>query len=138
MHYCPSKHHSTRSACVNASNCARCQANHSTGWDLNHNQELKWLHFVPFMLLIKGDTVEHDKHTVEHDKHTVHYGARTRGVKCLCRCCSCPSDRTDEAAIVDWILVVELQIMFEAWLTQPKMEVNAVVRPRQRSGNYSY
>ena len=58
-------------------------------WDLNHNQELRRLHFVPFMLLIKGDTVE-------HDKHTGHYGARTRGVKCLCRYCTCPSDKTDD------------------------------------------
>lgn len=58
-------------------------------WDINHNQELRQLHFVPFMLLIKGDTVE-------HDKHTGHYGARTRGVKCLCRYCTCPSDKTDD------------------------------------------
>ena len=46
-------------------------------WDFNHNGELRRVTLVPFMLLIKGDAVE-------HDKHTGHCGARTQGVKCLC------------------------------------------------------
>jgi len=71
-------------------------------WDLNHNEELKRLHFVPFMLLIKGDTVE-------HDKHTGHYGARTKGVKNLCRYCTCPADKTDDP-FADYPLKTEEQI----------------------------
>lgn len=47
------------------------------------------LHYVPFLLFMKGDTVE-------HDKMTGHYGARNKGVKCLCRYCTCPADQTDE------------------------------------------
>ena len=41
------------------------------------------------MLFLKGDTVE-------HDKHTGHFGSRTKGVKNLCRYCVCPSSQIDE------------------------------------------
>ncbi len=58
-------------------------------WDLNHNGELRHIHFVPFMMLIKGDTVEHGKHCGQ-------YGARNRGIKCLCRYCVCPADTADD------------------------------------------
>ena len=58
-------------------------------WDLFHNNEIHRLHFVPFMLFLKGDTVE-------HDKHCGHYGSRTRGVACLCRYCVCPMADTDQ------------------------------------------
>ena len=58
-------------------------------WDQFHNSEVRKLHFVPFILFIKGDTVE-------HDKHTGHYGSRNKGIKNLCRYCVCPNDQTDE------------------------------------------
>lgn len=58
-------------------------------WDLYYKGEVKQLHFLPFIMFIKGDTVE-------HDKHTGHYGARNKGVKNLCRYCVCPTEETDE------------------------------------------
>ena len=58
-------------------------------WDFLHNNEVQRLFFVPFMLFLKGDTVE-------HDKHCGHYGARNRGVACLCRYCVCPMADTDD------------------------------------------
>ena len=58
-------------------------------WDLYHNGEVKRLYFVPFLLFLKGDTVE-------HDKHCGHYASRTKGVRCLCRYCTCPSKQTDQ------------------------------------------
>lgn len=58
-------------------------------WDFYHNSEIQRLFFVPFLLFLKGDTVE-------HDKHCGHYGARNRGVACLCRYCVCPTADTDE------------------------------------------
>jgi hypothetical protein len=57
-------------------------------WDFYHDGEQRRLEFIPFVLLLKGDTVE-------HDKHTGHYGARNEGVKSLCRYCVCPNDQTD-------------------------------------------
>ena len=33
---------------------------------------------------------------MEHDKHCGKYGARSNGVKNLCRYCDCPQDETDE------------------------------------------
>lgn len=57
-------------------------------WDFYHNGERRRLEFIPFMLFMKGDTVE-------HDKHTGHYGARNEGVKSLCRYCVCPNEETD-------------------------------------------
>ena len=36
----------------------------------------------------------------------------------------------DEEAIGDWIMVVELQLLFEAWLKQKSMKVNTVMRLR--------
>jgi len=58
-------------------------------WDFNHNGQVRRVFLVPFMLLIKGDTVE-------HDKHTGHYGSRTQGIKCLCRYCNCPAMNMDD------------------------------------------
>lgn len=57
-------------------------------WDYYDNGTVRRLQFIPFMLFVKGDTVE-------HDKHTGHYGARNRGIQCLCRYCDCPAAETD-------------------------------------------
>lgn len=59
-------------------------------WDLYHHAsgETRKLFFVPFLLFVKGDTAE-------HDKLCGRYGPRTRGIKCLCRYCVCPTDESD-------------------------------------------
>ena len=57
-------------------------------WDYYDNGFIRRLQFIPFIIFIKGDTVE-------HDKHTGHYGARNKGVQCLCRYCVCPAAETD-------------------------------------------
>jgi hypothetical protein len=57
-------------------------------WGFYHDGEQRRLEFIPFMLFLKGDTVE-------HEKHTGHYGARNEGVKSLCRYCVCPNDQTN-------------------------------------------
>ena len=57
-------------------------------WDYCDNGFIRRLQFMPFILFIKGDTVE-------HDKHTGHYTARNKGVQCLCRYCDCPAAETD-------------------------------------------
>ena len=58
-------------------------------WDL-HYKGKKWLLcFIPFIMFVKGDGVEHDKHCGK-------YGSRTEGVKQLCRYCCCPNEETDD------------------------------------------
>ena len=58
-------------------------------WDL-YRRGVKWLLcLVPFIIFIKGDGVEHDKHCGK-------CGSRTEGVKHLCRYCCCPNDETDD------------------------------------------
>jgi hypothetical protein len=57
-------------------------------WDFYLNGDRKRAESIPFMLFLKGDTVE-------HDKHTGHYGAHNLGVKSLCRYCVCPNEETD-------------------------------------------
>lgn len=58
-------------------------------WDLPVNGIIHEVQFIPFVMFIKGDTVEHDKHCGS-------YNSRTKGVANLCRSCCCPTDRTDE------------------------------------------
>lgn len=57
-------------------------------WDFFHRGSVKRVQLIPFLLFIKGDTVE-------HDKFTGRYGARNKGVKSLCRYCTCPTDQVD-------------------------------------------
>ena len=47
------------------------------------------LQLIPYVLFIKGDSVEQDKHCGK-------YGSRGKGVKSLCRHCLCPADKSDE------------------------------------------
>jgi hypothetical protein len=58
-------------------------------WDHCHNGETVRLFYVPFIMFIKGDTVE-------HDKLCGHYGTKTGNVKQLCRYCVCPNQNTDD------------------------------------------
>jgi len=58
-------------------------------WDLRYNDSTHRVHFIPFVLFIKGDTVEHDKHCGS-------YTSRTKHVQQLCRYCCCPSIDTDD------------------------------------------
>lgn len=58
-------------------------------WDLRYRGETHQVVFVPFVMFIKGDSVEHDKHCGS-------YTSRTQAVKHLCRYCCCPNELTDE------------------------------------------
>ena len=57
-------------------------------WDLHYKGRMWLLCLIPFIIFIKGDGVEHDKHCGK-------YGSRTEGVKQLCRYCCCPNAETD-------------------------------------------
>jgi hypothetical protein len=46
------------------------------------------MHMIPFVMFIKGDTVEHDKHSSK-------YSSCRKGVKCLCRYCVLPTTQSD-------------------------------------------
>lgn len=61
-------------------------------WDLNYKGKVHKVHFVFYVSVIKGDTVEHDKHCGS-------YNSRGKGVKQLCRYCTCPNEETDEAYV---------------------------------------
>ena len=58
-------------------------------WDLHYNDSTHRVQFIPFVLFIKGDTVEHDKHCGS-------YTNRTKYVQQLCCYCCCPNINTDE------------------------------------------
>lgn len=59
-------------------------------WDMIYEGEIFEFLFLPFVIYIKGDTVEHDKHCAS-------YNSRTKGVAQLCRYCCCPTDKSDVA-----------------------------------------
>ena len=58
-------------------------------WNFHYKGENRLLHFVPFVMFVKGDSVELDKHCGS-------YTIRTRNVAQLCRYCTCPMEKTDE------------------------------------------
>lgn len=57
-------------------------------WDLRYKGKTYEVVFIPFVMFVKGDSVEHDKHCGK-------YNARGEGVKQLCRYCQCPNEDTD-------------------------------------------
>ena len=57
-------------------------------WDFPQRGELKKLWLVPFVLFVKADSVEADKFCGT-------YGAKTKGVQCYCRVCTCPAKDSD-------------------------------------------
>ena len=59
-------------------------------WDLRYKGKDHYLQLIPFVLFVKGDGVEHDKHCGK-------YGSRTKGVAQLCRHCCCPTELTDRS-----------------------------------------
>jgi len=59
-------------------------------WDLHYDGQVRKVHFIPFIMFVKGDTQEHDKHCGK-------YLSRTKKVKNLCRYCCVPNEKTDEA-----------------------------------------
>lgn len=59
-------------------------------WDIFYEGEMIQYLFLPFVINIKGDTVEHDKHCAS-------YNSRTKGVAQLCRYCCCPTNLSDVA-----------------------------------------
>lgn len=58
-------------------------------WNLYYLKKIIEIHFIPFVLLIKGDGKEHDKHCGK-------YGSSTKNVQCLCRYCCIPNAETDQ------------------------------------------
>ena len=59
-------------------------------WDLEYKGKIYPLQLIPFMMNVKGDTVEADKHCGS-------YGSRGKGVSQLCRYCCCPAPFSDHA-----------------------------------------
>ena len=59
------------------------------GWDLRYYGKTYQVEFVPFVMFIKGDSVEHDKHCGS-------FTSRTQAIQQLCRYCCCPNEFTDE------------------------------------------
>ena len=58
-------------------------------WDLWFEGRLWYLLLIPYIVLVKGDGVEQEKHCAK-------YGSRNGKVKCLCRHCCCPTEETDQ------------------------------------------
>jgi len=59
-------------------------------WKLRYKGESHDVHFIPFVIFVKGDSQEHDKHCGQ-------YTVKTSTIAQLCRYCTCPCDETDEA-----------------------------------------
>ena len=59
-------------------------------WDLNYKGKVYQLQFLPFVIFVKADTVE-------ADKHCGRYGSYNEGVGCLCRMCECRTEDADKA-----------------------------------------
>ena len=58
-------------------------------WNLRYRGRHYLVEFVPFILFVKGDTQEHDKHCGK-------YTSRGKNVQNLCRYCCVPNDDTDD------------------------------------------
>ena len=49
-------------------------------WDIHYKGTTRRYRFIPYVMMIKGDSVE-------HDKHCGHYSARTKNIREVCRYC---------------------------------------------------
>ena len=58
-------------------------------WRLRYRGQTHDVHFIPFIMFVKGDAVE-------LDKHCGHYTSRTEKIKQLCRYCTVPNEKTDD------------------------------------------
>jgi hypothetical protein len=58
-------------------------------WVLPYKGKLHEVELVFFVMFVKGDTVE-------HDKHCGHFGSQTGKIKQLCRVCFCKNEDTDK------------------------------------------
>jgi len=56
-------------------------------WNLRYGGKNQVVEFIPFVMFVKGDTQEHDKHCGS-------YTSRTQHVAQLCRYCCCPTNQT--------------------------------------------
>jgi len=65
------------------------EVEHGVTWNLRYRGSTYPVIFKPFILFVKGDGKE-------HDKHCGHYGPKSRHIQQLCRTCSCPTDDTDD------------------------------------------
>ena len=61
-------------------------------WRLPYKGKVREMELIPFVMFVKGDTAEHDKHCGS-------YGVRTGGVQQLCRYCCTKTEDTDKAYI---------------------------------------
>ena len=59
-------------------------------WNLCVKGNMYSVTFKPFIMFVKGDSVE-------HDKHCGHYTSKTQGVQSLCRYCTCKTEDIDDA-----------------------------------------
>jgi len=58
-------------------------------WKLSYKGNVYAVEFVPFIMFVKGDTQEHDKHCGK-------YTSRGKNVQNLCRYCCVPNEETDD------------------------------------------
>ena len=65
------------------------EVEHGFEWDLHYKGDTHRVTFIPFIMFIKGDTQEHDKHCGS-------FLSRGKLIAQLCRYCCCPNDQTDE------------------------------------------
>ena len=59
-------------------------------WKLHYKGKTHHVTFVPFVMFVKGDGQEHDKHCGQ-------YTSKTENVKMLCRYCTCKNEDTGDA-----------------------------------------
>ena len=59
-------------------------------WKLRHKGKTYAVRFIPFVMFVKGDSQEHDKHCGS-------YTSRTEKIQQLCRYCCCKNADTDDA-----------------------------------------
>ena len=67
----------------------KVQASGGIEWDLWYKGRLYRLLLLPFVIFVKGDSVEQDKHCGK-------YGSKGKGIQSLCRHCLCPAEETDD------------------------------------------
>jgi len=58
-------------------------------WDKLHCGKMYQLQFIPFVMIVKGDGKEHDKHCGQ-------FTSKTGNVGCLCRYCTTPTKKSDQ------------------------------------------
>ena len=81
-------------------------------FDKWHNGELLRLQLIPFIILVRVDGVE-------ADKLCGHYGPKTKNIKCICRQCICPTNKSDQAYRND---ALKTQFMIQHYIKTNNLE----------------